>query len=95
MKSTDFKFPLPKNLIAQHPKTPRDECKLMVLDRKQKTIETKKFKDIINYLGMATRDPHASPITVICFLASGCFTCLWSSARLNMAKPACVTICRT
>jgi S-adenosylmethionine:tRNA ribosyltransferase-isomerase len=50
MKSTDFKFPLPKNLIAQHPKTPRDECKLMVLDRKQKTIETKKFKDIINYL---------------------------------------------
>jgi S-adenosylmethionine:tRNA ribosyltransferase-isomerase len=50
MKSTDFKFPLPKNLIAQHPKIPRDECKLMVLDRKQKTIETKKFKDIINYL---------------------------------------------
>lgn len=50
MKSTDFKFPLPKNLIAQHPKTPRDECKMMIIDRKQKTIETKKFKDVINYL---------------------------------------------
>ncbi len=50
MKSTDFKFPLPKNLIAQHPKIPRDECKLMVLDRKQRTIETKKFKNIIDYV---------------------------------------------
>ncbi|MGA2668157.1 MAG: tRNA preQ1(34) S-adenosylmethionine ribosyltransferase-isomerase QueA [Ignavibacteria bacterium] len=50
MKSTDFKFPLPKTLIAQHPKIPRDECKLMVLDRKNKTIESKKFKNIIEYL---------------------------------------------
>jgi S-adenosylmethionine:tRNA ribosyltransferase-isomerase len=50
MKSTDFKFPLPKNLIAQHPKLPRDECKLMVVDRKQKTIDTKKFKTVIDYM---------------------------------------------
>ena len=50
MKSTDFKFPLPKNLIAQHPKTPRDECKLMVIDRKTKNIETKKFKNVIDYM---------------------------------------------
>jgi S-adenosylmethionine:tRNA ribosyltransferase-isomerase len=49
MKSTDFKFPLPKNLIAQHPKVPRDECKLMVVDRKQKTVESKKFKDVVDY----------------------------------------------
>lgn len=50
MKSTDFKYPLPKNLIAQHPKIPRDECKLMVIDRKQKTIESRKFKNAIEYL---------------------------------------------
>lgn len=50
MKSTDFKFPLPKNLIAQHPKLPRDECKLMIVDRKQKTIDTKKFKSVIDYM---------------------------------------------
>lgn len=48
MKSTDFKFPLPKNLIAQHPKLPRDECKMMIVDRKQKTIDTKKFKSVID-----------------------------------------------
>lgn len=49
MKSTDFKFPLPKNLIAQHPKVPRDECKLMIVDRKQKSIESRKFRNIIDY----------------------------------------------
>lgn len=50
MKSTDFKYPLPKNLIAQHPKIPRDECKLMVIERKQKSVESKKFKNVIDYL---------------------------------------------
>lgn len=50
MKSTDFKYSLPKSLIAQYPKTPRDECKLMVLDRKAKAIESGKFKDITDYM---------------------------------------------
>jgi S-adenosylmethionine:tRNA ribosyltransferase-isomerase len=50
MKSTDFKFPLPKNLIAQHPKTPRDECKLMIVDRKNKTVDSKKFKSVIDFM---------------------------------------------
>ncbi|MGH2574941.1 MAG: tRNA preQ1(34) S-adenosylmethionine ribosyltransferase-isomerase QueA [Ignavibacteria bacterium] len=50
MKSTDFKYSLPKSLIAQHPKNPRDECKLLVLNRKHKTMETKKFRNIIDYV---------------------------------------------
>jgi len=50
MKSTDFKFSLPKNIIAQHPKVPRDECKLMVVSRKAKEIDTKKFKDVVDYM---------------------------------------------
>lgn len=50
MKSTDFKFSIPKTLIAQHPKSPRDECKMMVVNRKTKEIEAKKFKDIIDYM---------------------------------------------
>jgi S-adenosylmethionine:tRNA ribosyltransferase-isomerase len=50
MKSTDFKFSIPKTLIAQHPKIPRDECKMMVVNRKTKELETKKFKDIIDYM---------------------------------------------
>ena len=50
MKTSDFNFDLPEELIAQVPIKNRDESRLMVLDKKNKTIEHKIFKDIINYL---------------------------------------------
>ena len=50
MKLKEFNYELPKELIAQHPIQKRDESRLMVLDRINKTIEHKKFKDIIEYL---------------------------------------------
>ena len=50
MKVTEFDYDLPEELIAQVPIKKRDESRLMVLDRKNKTIEHKKFKDIIEYL---------------------------------------------
>ena len=50
MKVSDFNYNLPEELIAQVPLEKRDESRLMVLDRENKTIEHKKFKDIIDYL---------------------------------------------
>lgn len=50
MKLSDFNYDLPKELIAQVPIEKRDEARLMVLNRKNKTIEHKVFKDIIDYL---------------------------------------------
>ena len=50
MKVSDFNYNLPKELIAQVPIKNRDQSRLMVLDRKNKTIEYKIFKDIIDYL---------------------------------------------
>ena len=50
MKVTEFNYDLPEELIAQTPLEKRDESRLMVLDRKNETIEHKKFKDIIDYL---------------------------------------------
>ncbi len=50
MKVSDFNYDLPEELIAQTPLEKRDESRLMVLDRRNKTIEHKKFKDIIDYL---------------------------------------------
>ncbi len=49
MKLSQFKFRLPDELIAQHPGSERDQCRLMVVDRKNGTIEHHEFKDIINY----------------------------------------------
>lgn len=49
MKLSQFKFNLPEELIAQRPTENRDECKLMVLNRKTGEIEHKIFKDILGY----------------------------------------------
>ena len=49
MKLSQFKFDLPDELIANHPKENRDESKMMVVDRKKKTIEHRVFKDILEY----------------------------------------------
>jgi len=50
MKVSDFNYDLPKELIAQHPLENRDESRLMVLNKDQRNIEHKVFKNIIDYL---------------------------------------------
>jgi S-adenosylmethionine:tRNA ribosyltransferase-isomerase len=50
MKLSDFDYHLPKELIAKYPVEPRDSCRLMVLNRKDKTIEHRIFRDVIDYL---------------------------------------------
>lgn len=49
MKLSNFKFDLPDHLLAEYPSEHRDEARLMVLNRKEQTIEHKLFKDVINY----------------------------------------------
>ena len=49
MKLSNFIYELPNNLLAEYPSDQRDESKLMVLDRKNKKIEHKTFKDLIDY----------------------------------------------
>ena len=49
MKTSDFNFHLPEELLAEHPSEHRDEAKLMVLHRKDQTIEHKLFKDVVDY----------------------------------------------
>ena len=46
----DFYYDLPEELIAQYPSAERDGCRLMVLNRENKTVEHKIFRDIIDYL---------------------------------------------
>ena len=50
MDVKDFYYDLPEELIAQVPIKKRDESRLMVLNRENKTIEHKVFKDILDYL---------------------------------------------
>ena len=49
MKLSHFQFELPSELLAQRPAQERDESRLMVLNRKEETLEHHAFKDVINY----------------------------------------------
>ena len=50
MKTHDFWYELPEELIAQTPLLQRDASRLLALDRKTGAIEHKHFYDIIDYL---------------------------------------------
>ena len=51
MKLSQFKFQLPSELIVDNPPESRDESRMIVLHRKEKKIEHKDFKDILDYFG--------------------------------------------
>lgn len=51
MKLSQFRYSLPNDLIAQQPTPNRGESRLMVLNRKTKTIEHRMFTDILEYFG--------------------------------------------
>ncbi len=50
MKLSDFKYNLPKTAIAKYPSEPRDQAKLMVVDRKTGNLEHKQFTDVVDYM---------------------------------------------
>jgi len=50
MKTSDFYYDLPEELIAQHPIKNREESRLLILDKDTGQVEHRKFKDIIDYL---------------------------------------------
>ena len=69
MKTDDFDYELPKELIAQTPLEKRDESRLLVLDKTTGEIEHKKFYDIIDYLNkgdaLVINDTKVIPARII------------------------------
>ena len=50
MKTSDFYYDLPQELIAQHPIEPRDASRLLVMDRASGEIQHRHFRDVLDYL---------------------------------------------
>lgn len=50
LKTSDFYYDLPEELIAQTPASPRDSARMLVYDKKNDKIEHKIFRDLIDYL---------------------------------------------
>ncbi len=49
-KKSDFYYDLPEERIAQTPVEPRDHSRLLVYKKDEKTIEDKRFYDVVDYL---------------------------------------------
>ena len=49
MKLSDFRYPLPRNLIAKFPANPRDNARLMVVNRADESITGLRFSEIGRY----------------------------------------------
>ena len=69
MKTDDFDYNLPEELIAQTPLEKRDNSRLMVVDRKTGEITHEKFSNIINYLNkddiLVLNDTKVMPARII------------------------------
>ena len=69
MKTDDFDYELPKELIAQTPLKNRSESKLLVMDRETGALEHKHFYDIIDYLNkgdaLVINDTKVIPARII------------------------------
>ncbi len=50
MRTADFNFTLPPELIAQQPAARRDESRLLVLHRADGRVEHRKFRDLLDFL---------------------------------------------
>lgn len=55
MRTADFDYDLPPDLIAQVPAEPRDSARLMVLDRDTGAIEHRTFRDVVDLLAPGDR----------------------------------------
>jgi len=53
VKIVDFKYDLPSELIAQHPSQRRQDSRLMVVDRRSKTVEHRRFADLSGFVSAA------------------------------------------
>ncbi len=50
MKTSDFDYDLPAELIAQEPAAVRDGCRLLVMDRATGALQDRIFRDIVDYV---------------------------------------------
>ena len=50
MRTDDFNYELPPELIAQQPIEPRDTSRLLVVNRQNGSIEHRHFSDILSFL---------------------------------------------
>ncbi len=69
MRTSDFDYDLPQELIAQHPLERRDASRLLVYDRATAAVEHRHFSDVLAYLNpgdvLVINDTRVMPARII------------------------------
>ncbi len=75
MRTEEFDYSLPRELIAQHPHEERSSSRLLVLNRRELRIEHRHFRDITDYLRekdlLVVNDTRVMPARIIAKKATG------------------------
>ena len=75
MKTSDFDYFLPEELIAQNPLPTRESCRMLHLNKKNQTFKDDYFYNILNYLNnddiLVLNDTKVYPARVIAHRATG------------------------
>ena len=50
LRTSDFNYDLPEELIAQSPVSPRDAARMLVYKKEEDKVEHKIFRDVLDYL---------------------------------------------
>ena len=88
MKTSDFDYYLPEELIAQTPVYPRDSSRLLVYDRESGKIEHKRFYEIVDYLKegdlLVRNNTRVLPARMFSFTPNGAKVEVLLLKRLNL-----------
>ncbi len=75
METRKFEYSLPKELIAQEPIEPRDSSRLLVLERKKKSVREDVFRNVIDYFNpgdvLVLNDTKVIPARIQAYKATG------------------------
>lgn len=94
MKTSDFYYDLPEELIAQTPVEPRDSSRLLVYDRATDKVEHRIFKDIGDYLKkgdlLVVNTTKVYPARIFAFTEHGGKVEILLLKRLNLTDWECL-----
>lgn len=88
LKTTDFNYHLPENLIAQSPVYPRDSSRLLCYDKQADKVEHKHFYDILDMLKagdvLVINDTKVYPARIFAYTKNGGKVEVLLLKRLNL-----------
>lgn len=94
LKTSDFNYELPQELIAQSPATPRDSARMLVYDIKQDKVEHKIFRDIADYLSpndvLVINNTRVIPARLFAHKPTGAKIEVFLLKRLNLTDYECL-----